>query len=68
MKRASAIDLFIHKDKVALTWACVALLATGGFWWERQRLVKEPPGETAVLRHGREPYLLPPLRDGLWGS
>ena len=40
MKRASAIDLFIHKDKVALTWACVALLATGGFWWERQRLVK----------------------------
>ena len=40
MKRAQAIDLFIHKDKVALFWFFIAVLVTAGFWWERQRLVK----------------------------
>ncbi len=40
MKRAQAIDLFIHKDKVALFWFVIALLVTAGFWFERQRLVK----------------------------
>ena len=40
MKRSQAIDLFIHKDKVALFWFGVALLVTFGFWFERQRLVK----------------------------
>ena len=40
MKRSQAIDLFIHKDKVALFWFGVALLVTVGFWFERQRLVK----------------------------
>ena len=40
MKRAQAIDLFIHKDKVAVFWFVVALAVTAGFWWERQRLVK----------------------------
>ncbi len=40
MKRSQAIDLFIHKDKVALFWFFVALVVTVGFWWERQRLVK----------------------------
>jgi hypothetical protein len=40
MKRASAIDLFIHKDKVALFWFIIALVVSLGFWWERQRLVK----------------------------
>ncbi len=40
MKRSQAIDLFIHKDKVALFWFFVALIVTAGFWWERQRLVK----------------------------
>ncbi len=41
MKRSQAIDLFIHKDKVALFWFAVALLVSVGFWWERQRLVKQ---------------------------
>ena len=41
MKRSQAIDLFIHKDKVALFWFLIALVVTAGFWWERQRLVKE---------------------------
>ena len=40
MKRAQAIDLFIHKDKVALFWFLIALIVSVGFWWERQRLVK----------------------------
>lgn len=40
MKRAQAIDLFIHKDRVALFWFFIALAVTAGFWWERQRLVK----------------------------
>ncbi len=40
MKRASAIDLFIHKDKVAIFWFSFALIVSLGFWWERQRLVK----------------------------
>ena len=40
MKRSQAIDLFIHKDKVALFWFLIAVLVTVGFWWERQRLVK----------------------------
>ncbi len=41
MKRSQAIDLFIHKDKVALFWFAVALLVSVGFWLERQRLVKQ---------------------------
>jgi len=40
MKRASAIDFFIHKDKVALFWFIIALVVSIGLWWERQRLVK----------------------------
>ncbi|MFT5471172.1 MAG: hypothetical protein ACI8UO_006305 [Verrucomicrobiales bacterium] len=41
MKRAQAIDLFIHKDKVALFWFAIAVVVSVGFWWERQRLVKQ---------------------------
>ena len=41
MKRAQAIDLFLHKDKVAKFWFIIALLVTLGFWWERQRLAKQ---------------------------
>ena len=39
MKRAQAIDLFIHKDRLALFWFLIALTACVGFWFERQRLV-----------------------------
>ena len=41
MKRVQAIDLFIHKDKVAVFWFGIAVLVSLGFWCERQRLVKE---------------------------
>ena len=39
MKKKPVIDLFIHKDRLALFWFLVAAVAAGGFWWERQRLV-----------------------------
>lgn len=38
MKQRSPIDLFLHKDKIALLWFFVAVSVTIGFWWERQRL------------------------------
>jgi hypothetical protein len=41
MKRKSAVDLFIHKDRVAMLWLIIAMVVTAGFWWERQRLVRE---------------------------
>jgi hypothetical protein len=39
-KRKPVIDLFIQKDKVALFWFLFAIVATAGFWSERQKLIR----------------------------
>lgn len=64
MKARNAIDLFIHKDRLAVFWFLFALSVSVGFWWERQRIVRDLSQKPRfIVMDANSTYYLPAAMD-----
>ena len=63
MRNASAIDIFVSRDRQSRIWFGLLVIAIIGFTYERNRLIARFTGKTQVIVMDQHTYYLPKAVD-----